>query len=256
MLFTDSTFLGIDPTAGKRPFVYAAIDYELNLLAVGEGSLDEVSAFAAGQQKAVVGVCAPRRPNQGFMADDNYRQELDHTPTPGRWHDYRVAEYILCLKNIRIPRTSTQIEDTPGWMKMGYRLYDRLQEIGYVEFPGTDSECMYLEVYPHASYSALLGVLPFKKGTLEGRLQRQLVLYSQNMPIPDPMRIVDEITRYRLLNGVLQLGILYETGELDALVAAYTAWMAVTHPDEITMVGDAEEGRIVIPKRELKEHYS
>ena len=125
-----------------------------------------------------------------------------------------------------------------------------------MEFPGKGSECIYLEVYPHASYSTLLGVLPFKKGTMEGRLQRQLVLYSQNMRIPDPMRILDEITRYRLLNGVLQLDILYEMGELDALVAAFTAWMAVIHPDEITMIGDPEEGRVIIPKRELKEQYT
>jgi len=42
MLFTQTTFIGIDPTAGQRPFVYAALDSDLRLLALGEGDLDEV----------------------------------------------------------------------------------------------------------------------------------------------------------------------------------------------------------------------
>ena len=31
MLFNEATFIGVDPTAGKEPFVYAAIDHRLRL---------------------------------------------------------------------------------------------------------------------------------------------------------------------------------------------------------------------------------
>ena len=42
MLFNETTFIGIDPTAGKRPMAYAALDRDLNPLALGEGDLDAV----------------------------------------------------------------------------------------------------------------------------------------------------------------------------------------------------------------------
>ena len=61
MFFVDSTFLGIDPSAGEKPFVYAALDHELKLLALGEGSIDDILAFAAGQSRAMAAICAPRR---------------------------------------------------------------------------------------------------------------------------------------------------------------------------------------------------
>ena len=65
MFFTNTTFLGIDPTAGHKPFSYAALDSNRRLLALGRGSLEEVLAFAAGQNQALAAVCAPRRPEPG-----------------------------------------------------------------------------------------------------------------------------------------------------------------------------------------------
>jgi predicted RNase H-like nuclease len=42
---------------------------------------------------------------------------------------------------------------------------------------------------------------------------------------------------------------------LDALVAAYTAWLSVHKADRISIIGDAKEGMIVLPEKELKEKY-
>ena len=47
MLFNETTFIGIDPTAGKRPMAYAALDRDLRPLALGEGDLDAVAAFVS-----------------------------------------------------------------------------------------------------------------------------------------------------------------------------------------------------------------
>jgi hypothetical protein len=112
-----------------------------------------------------------------------------------------------------------------------------------------------MEVYPHASYSVLLGVLPLQKHTLEGRLQRQLALYEQGLQVPDPMRFFEEITRHRLLKGILPLEELYSPGELDALVAAYTAWKTAVHPEDVALLGDPEEGQIVLPAVEIKAKF-
>jgi len=51
MFFTNTTFMGIDPTAGVRPFTYAALDSDLQLMALGQGDMDEVLAFVAGQRR-------------------------------------------------------------------------------------------------------------------------------------------------------------------------------------------------------------
>ena len=112
-----------------------------------------------------------------------------------------------------------------------------------------------LEVYPHACYAGLVGHLPLPKHTLEGRLQRQLVLYECRLNIPDPMSLFEEITRHRLLQGILPLENLYSPDELDALVAAYTAWLAGTNAEQVSLLGDPEEGYMVLPVAELKNRY-
>lgn len=255
MLFSGTTYIGVDPTAGQKPFVFAALDAELRLLALGQGEMDEALAFAAGQRQAVIGVCAPRRPNRGLMDQAATREQLNPMPRPGRWNNFRVAEYLLRQHNISSPKTAARIEDCPGWMRMGFQFYRRLESIGYATYPNDECHRQTLEVYPHAGYTVLLGQTPFPKHTLEGRLQRQLILHEMNIHVPDPMRFFEEITRHRLLKGILPDESVYSANELDALVAAYTAWLAVQKPDEITRLGDPQEGEIILPGAGIKSHY-
>lgn len=256
MLFTHNTFLGIDPTAGRRPFSYAALDSDLKLLALGQGSLDDILAFAGGQHRALAAVCAPRRPNQHLMEREAVRQQLSPPPKPGRWLNYRLSEYQLRQHHISTYKTPSTVQDCPTWMQMGFTLYHRLENLGYQPYPTDGASLQWLEVYPHACYCALLGLSPMSKNSFEGRIQRQLVLYGEKLDIPDPMRLFEEITSHRLLQGILPLDNLYSPGELDALVAAYTAWTAAIHPERITHLGDAEEGLLILPTAELKQRYS
>jgi hypothetical protein len=255
MLFDNTTFIGIDPTAGERPFAYAALNQEKELLALGAGSMDEVLAFVAGQRAAFVAVCAPRRPNQQVMQRDNVREQLSPSPRPGRWTNFRMVEYQLRQHNIAAPRTPSNEENCPNWMRMGFGLFKRLEGMSYHDFPAENDRHQCFEVYPHASYTVLLGHLPLPKHSLEGRLQRQLILYEHNIDVPYPMYIFEEITHHRLLQGILPLEGLYNPGELDSLVAAYTAWMAATQPDEICVLGHPEEGLLVLPSAVLKGRY-
>lgn len=255
MLFSRTTFIGIDPTAGQRPFTYAALDQNLELLALSAGSLEEVTAFAGGQRAAVVGINAPRQPNQGLMRDEAIREQLSPRPNPGRWLGYRVAEYELYQHGISIPPTPPRKEDCPRWMQMGFQVFQRLEHFGYQQFPTEAAECIVFETYPHGAYCALLGITPFPKHTLEGRLQRQLILHENQVRVHNPMRIFEEITRYRLLNGILPLDTLLTVDELDALVAAYTAWYTSRYSTEITVLGEVSEGQIVLPVPALKRQY-
>ncbi len=255
MFFTHTTFLGIDPTAGQRPIAYTALDNELNLLALGQGAMDDVLAFAAGQQQAVVGICAPKQANLGKMSDPDVRRKLSPPPNPGRWENFRMADYLIRQHNITMPQTPGNEKDCPNWMRVGFSLFRRMEKLGYLSFPCENAARQYLEVYPHACYTVLLGVTPFSKYTLEGRLQRQLVLLEQGMHVADPMLFFEEITKYKLLKGILPLEGLYNPGELDALVAAYTAWMAANHPERVTVLGDVDEGQVVLPAAEIKARY-
>ena len=101
----------------------------------------------------------------------------------------------------------------------------------------------------------MAGRIPLAKASLEGRLQRQLILYERGIRIKDPMDFFEEITRYKVIKGDWPLELLYSPEQLDALVAAYTAWLAVNKAENIFMIGDAKEGRIVLPEKELKEKY-
>ena len=253
MLFTKTTFIGIDPTAGKRPFIYAALDHRRQLLALAAGDMEEVLAFVGGQQEAFIAVSAPFQPNQGLMDNETRRAQLATPPRAGRYLDYRLVEYLLCVHNIRTYRTPAEVSTCPRWMQSGFTVYKRLQQLSFHRHPAGENTRQFLEVYPHACYCAWLDRAPLAKGTLEGRLQRQMILYENSLPVPDPMRYFEEITRYRLLQGRMPKDILYEPGELDALAAAYTAWLAAHQPDQISLLGDPDEGQIVLPIPNLKK---
>ena len=255
MFYSNTTYLGIDPTAGDRPFTYVALDQECNLLAIGQGDMEEVLAFVAGQRSAIVAVCAPRTPNRGFMDRAEVRDRLSPPPRPGRWRNFRVVEYQLRQHNIFIPQTSAEASDCPRWMQQGFNLYQRLKILNYLPYPQKDAAHQFLEVYPHASFSVMLEHLPLRKHTLEGRIQRQLILYKYDLNIPDAMNLFEEITRHRLLRGILPLENLYQVEELDAMVAAYTAWLSGMQPEQLTFLGDSLEGQIALPSSELKNKY-
>lgn len=256
MLFDKTTFIGIDPTAGQKPFTYVALDGDLSILALGQGHMDDVLAFVGGQQSAYVAVNAPQQPNRGLMSAREVRQLLDPPPRSGRWTGFRVAEYELHTRGISIPRTPDQENECSRWVQTGFNLFRGIQKLGYLLYQnGKTHSRQVLEVYPHGAYTVLLERIPFPKHTLEGRIQRQLVLYLNQVKLSNPMYIFEEITRHRILQGILPLDGLYSPHELDALIAAYTAWRAAIQAENVFLAGHAEEGQIVLPVASLKAHY-
>ena len=188
MFIKDTVFIGIDPSCGEDSLTYAVLDKDLHLLALSQQKLNTVSAFVGGQKSAVVGVNAPRRLNQGLMKNNAIRDNLKPPPTPDRYTGFRVAEYLLFQRNIRTPRTPAHISNCPGWMQVGFKLYRNLEEMGFEDYPAQEKGQTILEVYPHGAYTVLLGRIPFLKKTLEGRLQRQLLLHLSLIHISEPTR--------------------------------------------------------------------
>jgi hypothetical protein len=239
--------LGIGPGGGRKPFTFAALDENRRLLAVSSGPLEDVLAFAAGQTCALAAVCSPRRPNQGQMAVAEVRARLVPAPQPGRWLGYRVAEYELRHRGISVLPTPADEDSAPAWARSGFELYRRLDDLGYRLYPDADRTCQDLETHPGAIFQALLGGALLPRESLEGRLQRQLILYERDVDLADPMEFFEEVTPHRLLHGVLPLKEIYTPTELDALAAAYLAWLAHTQPQKVELLGVREEGQIVIP---------
>ena len=60
MLFSDALYVGIDPTAGKRPMHWAALDGDLRLVAMDSGDAESALAFVGGVQSGVIAIDAPQ----------------------------------------------------------------------------------------------------------------------------------------------------------------------------------------------------
>ena len=253
MLFTDSVFVGIDPTSARRSFTYAALDRGLNLVALADGELEDVLTFLAAQKSARVVINAPSNVNRGLVREKMKQEML--TPHQIRGAEFRLAEHELRERGIAVSGTPARAELCPAWMQSGFELYRKLEKIGFQKYPQKDSPHQILETHPHACFCVLTGQLPLSKPTLEGRLQRQLILYERGIRIKDPMDFFEEITRYKMIKGIFPTEKIYPSEMLDALVAAYTAWLTVNQPNTISLIGDPQEGQIVLPVSEVKSKY-
>ena len=253
MLFTDSAFIGITPATGHKSFTYAALDRDLNLIALADGEMDDVTAFIAGQNSATVAVNSPAGVNRGLVREMTKKKML--TPYQIRRAELRLAEHELRERGIAVTKTPASVELCPAWMQAGFELYRKLGKMGFQKYPEKDSTHQILETNPHACYCVMAGQVPLARLSLEGRLQRQIILYEHGLRIKDPMDFFEEITRYKLAKGIWPMELLYLPDQLDALAAAYTAWLAVEKQGKITSVGDIQEGQIVLPVTELKDRY-
>lgn len=245
-------FLGIDPTAGRAPYTWAALDADGRLLALEGGGLDALLAVVDGCDSLVAAVNAPSGLNRGLV-----RRQMSETQPAAhlRGAEMRLAEYELRQRGISVPPTGSRPQSCPPWMLMGFEVHNALAGRGFALFPVDGAASQRLETNPHAVFCALLGQIPLPRPTLEGRLQRQLALHAEGLGIADPMDFFEEITRHRLLRGHLPMELLHTAEELDALAAAFTAWSVTARPEARLLAGDAGEGQIVLPVGELKDVY-
>lgn len=255
MLFTDSVYVGIDPTSGRKAFTYAALDRDLNLVTLADGEMEDLTAFLGAQRSAVVAVNAPSRVNRGLVRKKLEKESLTPGLHPVRGADLRLAEYELRERGISITGTPSRPESCPPWMQVGFQLYAKLSRLGFKPLSAEPEDYQWVETHPHACFCVLLEQNPLPKPTLEGRLQRHLILHERGLHIKDPMVFFEEITRFKLLKGILPTDPVYPAEMLDVLAAAYTAWMAVHQPDQTSWIGDRQEGQIILPSAQLKSRY-
>ena len=253
MLFTDSVYVGVDLAAGHKAITYAALDRDLNIIALSVAGWDEVLAFLAGQKTAVVAVNAPSQVNRGIVKRNLRAQDLSLRPMRGA--DMRLAEYELRQRGIAIRETPSRESLCSASVRSGFVFYRKLSKLGYESYPADDAPRHWLETSSSACFCALFGSRPLSKSSLEGRLQRELLFYELGMRIRDPMIFYEEITRHKLLNGLLPLELVHSSSQLDAMAAALTAWQVIQKPAEVIRLGHRLEGFITLPVSTLKEKY-
>lgn len=254
MFFNQCAYIGIDLT-GKKVFTYAALDEDLGLLALAGGELDDLLAFIGGFPAAVVAINAPARPNQGQVRALLEAGSLASGKSAPRGSEMRMAEYELRQRGIRVAATASSPERCPSWMRSGFALYEKLTGLGFVPHPSGDAAHQLLETHPQAAFIAMTEANLLSASTLEGRLQRQTILYDEGLDIRDGMAFFEEVTRHKLRQGILPFEHLYDATQLDALLAAYIAWLAATQPKSMSVLGDEGEGTIYLPVAKLKAKY-
>ena len=254
MLFTDSVYIGVDLISRHKVLTYAALDRDLNLVALAEAGSEEALSFLAGQKAAVVAVSAPSQVNHGIVKRNLQRESL----TPHSVHgaeEMRVAEYELRQRGIAVRGTDAKESLCPAGVRAGFAFYKKLSKLGFEAYPSDDAPHQWLETSSYTCFCVLLGIHPLPKMTLEGRLQRELLFYELGLQIRDPMTFFEEITRHKLLNGLLPFELVHSSAQLDAIAAAYTAWHVMQKPAEVIRFGHRLEGFITLPVSVLKEKY-
>ncbi len=248
-----TTFIGVDVSPDRAyPFTFAGLDEEMVIRALSHGKINDAYAFLAGQSNALAAINSPMKTNKDLLKREKIRKTLSPSSYLGKWVNLRLVEYELLERGINVPRTPNTKKKSPRWMKLGFHLFEELDKLDYELYPNLTAEKQFFESQGEAAFWNLLGHAPLKEGTLEGRLQRQVILSMAGLPVPDAMRFFEEITRYRLLNNQLPLDQIYSTSELNALVAAYTAFLSGTQPNKVIHIGAEEEGIIYLPDNPIE----
>jgi predicted nuclease with RNAse H fold len=254
MTSSETLYAGVDITSGRRPITYAILDTRLRVKTLADSTLDEMAELLKKADRIVCAIDAPSGGNKGLLTKAAVRKKVGLDPKAKSYSSYRLGEYEIRRRGISIYPTPLEEDDAKSRIQTGWRLYEALREADFVTYPQQGSRRM-LETHPHGGFTVMIGVRPYSKTSLEGRLQRQLVLYKEGVEVPDPMYILEEWTRHRLLHGELVDDKIYNPDQLDALMAAYTAFLVDREAKNVSALGDPDEGLIVLPAGDVKDSY-
>lgn len=181
------------------------------------------------------------------MVDLKKGQQLSLLPVKNRNTNLRLCEFELIERGFTSTRTSSSYEDCTPAVQRALRFSSELAAMGFQRWPAPGAERQLMEVHPDSAYAELLGDKLNPVKTLEGRIQRQLLLQEEHLNVRDPMIFFEEITRHRMMTGHMPDGIVLPPAELNALIAAFTAWNAYANPTSVKRLGNANEGHIILP---------
>ncbi len=143
---------------------------------------------------------------------------------------------------------ATMGKKIPLWVERSLELVDGIKQLGYSLLGSDDNSRVFFETHSDAAYWQITGAMPYDSRSLEGRLQRQLLLCEFGFPLRDPMAFLEEFTRFRLRTSQIPTDQVLPAHELRALIAASTAWLTDMHPSGVDHVGENDSGEIILPR--------
>ncbi len=159
--------------------------------------------------------------------------------------NWTMAEAVSCLKEYTSVWLCINLHSLQHEQESYTEFKKKIAQAGFTPRSKKGNPKQWLETNAQDCLRALIGHPPLHRRTLEGRLQRSAILYEQGLQIRDPVEVFEEVTRYKLVQGILPLDDIYSSKELDALTAAYVAWMAVNSPGQVVVTGE-----FVLPTQE------
>ena len=128
--------------------------------------MEQVLAFLGSFESAIVAIDAPQSLNQGWMRKPEQRHALGLQRGGRSWLQWRVSEYELRKRNIRLYNTPDRLARTKNWVQVGIALFRRAQDMGYQLFIQSQSSTkrMLIEARGHAGFTTLLERRPIRKG--------------------------------------------------------------------------------------------
>lgn len=255
MALINPTYLGIETSGNLKPFTCAVFTRNGKLAALKNVDRDELIDIAANNPESVAAVNSPFSPNRGLVRQGEVRKLLKPLHFSGRNQDMRLAEYKLKEIGINVLMTPAKRDLCSNWIQSGFTIYEKLSELGFEKYPRDSSTRLMLETHSNASFIALSSSQLLPKLSIEGRIQRQLILFEEGLSINDPMEFFEEVTRHKLLRGIMPTELIYTPEELDAMMAGLVAFRVGESSAELTSIGDPAEGQIVLPVGSLLEKY-
>ena len=153
----------------------------------------------------------------------------------GKWDS---SETLSCLQEYENTLLAINVPSAKRGQDAYQELIKKLPQVDFKLFLPMQESRQWLETNAQDCFRILSGHKLLPRRSLEGRLQRSAILNEQGLRIKDPVDLFEEITRYKLIQGILPLEDLPSSNGLDALVAAYLAWMSFNRPGRIALQGE------------------
>ncbi|HEX5837669.1 MAG TPA: hypothetical protein VFY26_07545 [Anaerolineales bacterium] len=153
-----------------------------------------------------------------------------------------IGEVLSPLEEYERVSLAIHVPTSRAGMDIYADLRKKLGQAGFKPFVQRDGELQWSETRTEECFRAFQPKL-LPRRTIDGRIQRALILYEEGLQLGDPMDYYEEITRHKLLQGILPAETIYSIRQLDALAAAYIAWMAENRPGQVVT-----RGELILPK--------
>jgi hypothetical protein len=155
-----------------------------------------------------------------------------------KWDNFELLdclqEYDRCVLTINVPDAKRGHRSTAVYADLKMKCL----QSGFKLFSHKNDPKQWMETNTQDCFHAWSGHKLLPRRSLEGRLQRCAILYEQGLQLHDPVDMFEEVTRYKLVQGILPLEKLPSSDELDALATAYLAWMSINRPGQILPKGE------------------